>query len=216
MRRSSFVELLVIAVCCLSIVACAKAPRNSAEQARIPAGEVVYVAPFTQPLNTSDLVTGTIPEKQGRVPADMLPELDRTLRNVLTGQTKRAYHWLFSRTPDTSRFHNSEQPQALPRWVEYGRRTGANLLLIPQILDWHERDGSNAGVTRAAHVRVEFFLLDVRRGLLVGRSAYEEEQVGLVDDLLNVATFIRRHGSWVTASVLAEDGMRKAVKDIGL
>ena len=50
----------------------------------------------------------------------------------------------------------------------------------------------------------------------MSRSVFEEQQEGLVDNLLNVGTFFKRHGQWVTAEELSEDGMRKAVKDMGL
>ncbi|MDR3358622.1 MAG: hypothetical protein LBN96_07205 [Desulfovibrio sp.] len=216
MGRLFFITLPVF-VCCLCIAGCARMPRK-AEQARISADQTIYVAFFTQPTSTSELITGVIPEKQGRIPADMLPVLDRTLRNVLTGETRRTYGWLpaDATNPGMARFHASERPQALPHWIEYGKKHGALFLLIPQVLDWHEREGSQSGVIHAARVRLEFFLLDVRSGAPAGRSVYEEEQTGLVDDLLNISSFIRRHGIWVTADVLAEDGMRKAVKDLGL
>jgi hypothetical protein len=216
MRRLFFITLPAL-VCCLCVAGCARMPRK-AEHARISAGETIYVASFTQPTSTSELIAGVIPEKQGRVPADMLPVLDRNLRSVLTGETGRIYGWLPANAanPGMARFHASEQPQALPGWIEYGKKRGARFLLIPQVLDWHEREGSNAGVVHAARVRLEFFLLNVQSGALAGRSVYEEEQTGLVDDLLNIASFIRRHGTWVTADVLAGDGMRKAVKDLGL
>lgn len=84
------------------------------------------------------------------------------------------------------------------------------------MLDWHQREGSKAGVTNAAHVRVEFFLLRVDEGEVASRSVYDEQQVGLADNLLNMGTFIKRRGQWVTAEQLAAEGMRKAVKDMGL
>ena len=39
---------------------------------------------------------------------------------------------------------------------------------------------------------------------------------GLADNLLNVGTFFKRHGQWVTAEELSVDGMHKAVKDMNL
>ena len=50
----------------------------------------------------------------------------------------------------------------------------------------------------------------------MSRSVFEEKQEGLVDNLMNVGTFFKRRGQWVTAEELTEDGMRKAVKDMGL
>ena len=100
--------------------------------------------------------------------------------------------------------------------MAYGKKQGAQLLLIPQVLDWHQREGSKAGVTESAHVRVEFFLLKVDDGSLMNRSIFEEKQVGLTENLLTVGSFFKRRGTWVTAEDLTVDGMRKAVKDLGL
>ena len=65
-------------------------------------------------------------------------------------------------------------------------------------------------------MRVEFFLINVANGSIMTRSVFEEKQEGLVDNLMNVGTFFKRRGQWVTAEELTEDGMRKAVKDMGL
>ena len=65
-------------------------------------------------------------------------------------------------------------------------------------------------------MRVEFFLLKVGDGTLMNRSIFEEEQVSLTENLLTAGSFFKRKGAWVTAEELAVDGMRKAVKDMGL
>ena len=68
----------------------------------------------------------------------MLIAQDRQLRDVLYTTTKRSYDFL-PRTrplPDLKRFHTSERPQALPLWVEYARKTSADILFIPQVLTW--------------------------------------------------------------------------------
>ena len=137
---------------------------------------------------------------------------------MLTTDSKRQFKYIdtIDLPRDLTRFHSSEQPQALPLWIAYGKKQGAQLLLVPQILDWHERQGSTAGVTEPAHVRVEFFLINVANGSIMSRSVFEEKQEGLVDNLMNVGTFFKRRGQWVTAEELTEDGMRKAVKDMGL
>ena len=92
----------------------------------------------------------------------------------------------------------------------------ARNMLVPQVLDWHEREGSEAGVTSSAHVRVEFFLLNIDNESLGPRSVFEEKQVGLTENLLTVGEFFKRKGQWVSARQLSVDGMRKAVKELGL
>ncbi len=108
------------------------------------------------------------------------------------------------------------QPQALPAWAELARRTGKDFILVPQIIDWHEREGSQAGVTRPASVHLEFFLIRSQSGTVQNHVVYDEEQVGLVNNLLTVNDFVKRKGAWVTARSLAREGMEKMVKELGL
>ena len=208
MRTRLHISLLIL-LCLVLAVSCARRPRSTAEVPRsISSTYKISVAPFTQPTNASQLIVGRIPEDQGRM----------KLREVLISGTKRQYTFIARQNlpPDLTTFHSSEQPQALPLWVAYGKKQGAQLLLIPQVLDWHQREGSKAGVTESAHVRVEFFLLKVDDGSLMNRSIFEEKQVGLTENLLTVGSFFKRRGTWVTAEDLTVDGMRKAVKDLGL
>jgi hypothetical protein len=211
--------LLIVLSLVLALGACSKRPRSTADVPRNLSGTYsITVAPFTQPVNASQLIMGRIPEDQGRVPEDMLTSLDMQLRRTLTTDTNRQYKFISMRTlpKDMTTFHSSEQPQALPRWIEYGKKQGAQVLLIPQVLDWHEREGSTAGVTQSAHVRVEFFLLRVDTGSIMDRSVFEEKQLGLSENLLNMGSFLKRKGQWVTAEDLTVESMRKAVKDLGL
>jgi hypothetical protein len=212
--------LLLLALCLvLATSACSRRPRSTADVPRtLSQSYAISVAPFTQPINSSQLITGHIPENQGRIADEQLPSLDRQFQTVLTTDTKRQYKFINTITlpKDLTKFHSSEQPQALPLWLAYGKKEGAQLLLVPQVLDWNEREGSNAGVTQAAHVRVEFFLINIATGSVVERSVYEVQQEGLVDNLLNVGSFIKRRGQWVTAEQLCVEGMHKAVKDMGL
>lgn len=209
-----FVPLL-LALC----AACSRAPSSTADIPRLmPRSWQVTVAPFTQPLTPAQLISGSIPIEQGKVAEKTLRALDRDLRGVLQASSERSYVFL----PDDALPENwnagisSGQPSAFGRWLEYGRRHGASHLLVPQVLDWHEREGSEAGVTKSAHARLEFFLIDVNANQAQGRSIFEEKQVGLIDNLLAIGDFMRRRGKWVSANELAIDGMKKAVRELGL
>lgn len=65
-------------------------------------------------------------------------------------------------------------------------------------------------------MRLEFFLLNIKGGNIIGHSVYEVEQQGLTENLLNVGDFFKRQGKWVTAEELAREAMIKAVKDLNL
>lgn len=210
---------LASAFCLTLAVACARQPSSTADVPRhVPPAYKISVAPFTQPLHPGQLIVGQIPENQGHIPHDALVTLDRQLREVLITGTKRQYIFIprHNLPLDLTNAHSTGQPGALPRWLAYGREHDAQYLLIPQVLDWHEREGSSAGVTQSAHVRVEFFLVNVAEGDLGNRSIFEEKQVGLTENLLTVGEFLKRKGAWVSAETLAVDGMQKAVRDLGL
>ena len=198
---------------------CNRKPASTADVPRSLSHQYkIAVAPFTQPRDISQLIMGQLPQPQALAARDVLIAQDRQLRAVLYTTTKRSYDFL-PRTrplPDLKRFHTSERPQALPLWVEYARKTSADILFIPQVLTWRDRQGSAAGVTEPAHVRLEFFLLNIKEGNIIGHSVYEVEQQGLTENLLNVGDFFKRRGKWVTAEELAREAMIKAVKDLNL
>ena len=218
-RHLPCLSIILAAALCLALAACSRQPASTADVPRhVSQGHRISVAPFTQPLHPGQLIVGQIPEPQGRIPHDALVALDRELREVLITSTNRQYTFIPRQNlpADLTNAHSTGQPGALPRWLAYGRQHGAQYLLIPQVLDWHEREGSSAGVTQSAHVRVEFFLVNVAEGELGNRSIFEEKQVGLTENLLTVGEFFKRKGAWVSAQELAVDGMKKAVKDLGL
>lgn len=201
------------------LFACSKRPSGADSAYRpLPSSVSIAVAPFTQPRGPYQLISGQLPENQGRIDEENLQALNRSLKDALLAGASRSYDFIppSPLPPALSGSRSSGQPSALPHWLEYGRERGAKYLLVPQILDWHEREGSEAGVTSSAHVRAEFFLLNIEKSGIQGRSIYEEKQVGLIDNLLGVGDFIKRKGQWVSAGDLAVEGMKKAVLELGL
>jgi hypothetical protein len=104
----------------------------------------------------------------------------------------------------------------LQTWLAIGREADVDLLFVPQVLHWLERDGGEAGVARAASIKAEFYLIDIAGARLLKRSVYEEQQVGLAENLLTLDKFFKRKGRWVSATELTQEGMRKAIKEFGL
>lgn len=218
--RSRLTVMALSALClALFLSGCSRQPRSTADIPRsLSPAYTIAVAPFTQPTTTSQLIMGQLPKDQGRIAPEMLPSLDMALRDVLLTETKRQYTFIPRHTPlpDKMRYHDSNQPQALPAWVTFAKGLKTDLLLVPQVLNWHQREGSRAGVTRPAHVRVEFFLINIRQGTVMERSIYDVEQTGLTSNLLEIGDFLKRQAGWASAEELAREGMVKAVKDMTL
>ena len=89
-------------------------------------------------------------------------------------------------------------------------------VVTPASLPWRSCQGSEAGVTTAAEVNVNFYLIDTAEGVLLQRSHFEEKQKGLAENLLTMPAFIKRGGKWVTAQDLASEAVSKMIKEFGL
>ena len=216
MKRTILPFFLMVALAfSLSALGCARKAQH--EPRPLAQGLRVGIAPFTQPHSTGDLIMGRLPEAQGTVVAGVLAQLDTTFSALLTKTATRPVTILPPMSdPKKAQIHAAENASALPRWVAYGKQHRLDLLVVPMVLDWHQRQGSAAGVTDSAAVHVEFYLIDVHSGGLQNRSITKEKQVGLSDNLLTMPQFFKRHASWVTAEELTQEAMAKAIKDLGL
>jgi len=218
MHTTSRILVAALAVFLLtSLSACQKRTPQEHAPTVIPLEFRVGVAWFTQPTTTSELVTGQLPNNQGKINPSLLPDLDNILARTLSQESNRQYVTLPAPQSTPSMLsHESGTPGALRTWIAIGRRADVDLLVVPQIINWQERDGGEAGVATGASIKVEFYLIDIPRERLFKRSVFEEQQVGLSDNLLTLGKFVKRKGRWVSAMELTQEGMIKAIKEFGL
>lgn len=217
MKNASRIILMLTTLLCLGMLGACSQPYK----AHAPLPELsIGVASFSQPTHVLELMAGYIPEDQGLIKPDDLLRIDADLRTAL-GKTKRPYVYL-DPVPETKmqKAGRSERPghsSALQFWVNVGKQAGVDLLIVPMVVDWHEREGSNAGVTTSAAVTVDFFLIDTRgEGNLLQRSFFSEKQASLSNNLMNIGTFVKRGGKWITAEQLTQEGIDKAIVEFGL
>jgi hypothetical protein len=219
MRATSRILATALAVLLLtSLAACQKRTPKEHAPTIIPQELRVGVAWFTQPVTTSELITGQLPSSQGKISPGLLSDLDGALARMISQESNRQHVTLHAPTsrPGGMNLHESGSPQGLQTWLEIGRKADVDLLVVPQIIHWQERDGGEAGVAQGASIKAEFYLIDIARARLLKRSVFEEQQIGLVDNLLTVDKFFKRKGRWVSATELTQEGMRKAIKEFGL
>ena len=213
MRNSTRLSILFLLLAGLLFAGCQKAQRGPAPLPQLKIGK----AQFTQPTTTVDLMAGYIPEDQHKAGPEVLIQLDDAFASELQQNTKRSYTLVLTGTEgvDTATYKPGQSP-ALLYWTELGKRNQVDLLVVPQVLDFVPREGGEFGVTKPAHVVIDFFLIDVREGTLVARYRFDEEQIGLAYNLLDINQFFSRGGKWLTATELSREGMRKAIKEFGL
>ena len=206
---------LFLAVLCFALlVGCQK----DAEQSRfIMPDLVVAVAPFTQPTQTSELLSGFIPEKQAVITDKKLAELDALFHSKLHSD-KHKFVFLTQADIDGPMAKDERgRRNALVTWAERAAKAGADMIVVPQVIELQERVGSGAGALRAAAVNEDFYLIDARKPYtLLQRSHFAEEQQALTSDLTKIGSFFRRGGKWISDVELAGEGMDKAVEEMGL
>ena len=178
---------------------------------------VVAIAPFTQPMQTSELLSGFIPEGQEEIPFEKLAALDTLFHSKLHGQNHKFV--FLSQADIDSPMAKDERGRrnALVTWAERAVRAGADMIVVPHIVELQERVGGSAGVISAASVNMDVYLIDARKPYtLLQRSHFAEEQQPLANDLTKIGSFFRRGGKWVSDIELAGEGMDKAVEEMGL
>jgi hypothetical protein len=190
-------------------------------QPAMPVGNLkLGVAYFSQPAEPSDMLAGYLVENASRIDTKVLTEMDALLASVLDSKSRNSFHSResalhCSRSVAAQEGRNNTQA-ALRTWSSIGRCMGVDILVVPQLLEYRERDGGAIGAAVPAHVVMDIFVLDVRNEILISRSRFDETQSALTSNLLEADKFFKRGGKWITAHDLAEEGMEKAVKELGL
>lgn len=209
-------------ITCLALVlslAVALGACTQPKQPPLPVGNLkLGVAPFSQPMDTGDLFAGYMTEDLSAIEPKVMGELDILFAEVLNQESANSFVPVQSAA---ACYHQMEdlfagRQAALRKWSALGRCMGVDLLVVPQVLEYRERDGSDYGVMKPAKVVMDTYVLDVNTESLISRSRYDETQSSLSDNLLETGKFFKRGGKWVQASELAREGMEKAVRELGL
>jgi hypothetical protein len=211
MRTRTLFSILALA-CFTALTACA--PKPITPQAR-PMGKIA-VAAFTAPKYNWELLAGYLPEEGKGVKQDVLTRLDDSLSQTLRAHGVNTYI-----TPAATRqcqeivvFERAgkSRESAWSYWLGVGRCLPADFILVPQVLSWKELEGGG----NPASVVMDLYLLDVQGERVVARYHYDETQKALSDNLLDLGKFVRRKGEWVSADVLAKEGIEAGLREMGL
>ena len=183
----------------------------------LPAGKQLGVAGFTNPQNTEELLAGCLPEVCMLVHPKVLAQLDRQLSSQLikNGRTVDVPSASLSRCQKLVQTQQgaTKRIAALKYWTQVGKCADAELLLVPQITAWREKDIAKEN---PASVNLDLFLLDVERETILRRGHYDETQKPLSDNLLELGSFVKRGGKWVSAEELSAEGLKQALQELGL
>jgi hypothetical protein len=101
--------------------------------------------------------------------------------------------------------------ESLLLFQKVGKAFEADAVLVGRIYRWRERIGADYGVQRASSVAFDLQLIRPADGALLWRGRFDKTQQALFGNLLDLTTFFRGKGRWMTAEKLAMNGLEDLV-----
>jgi len=95
---------------------------------------------------------------------------------------------------------------------DVGSELGVEGVIVGYVYRFRERKGASYSVEQPASVAFELHLVRVEDGAVVWRGHFDKTQSSLMENLLQLTSFYRERGRWVTAEELAEEGMEQVLK----
>jgi len=93
-----------------------------------------------------------------------------------------------------------------------GRAFTAKSVLLGHLYRWKEREGTDYAVNFPASVAFDLYLVSVESGKILWKGKYDKTQTSLSENLLDMNTFLKGKGKWMTARALAEIGLEKMLE----
>jgi hypothetical protein len=157
------------------------------------------------PISSKVFLTGSVDEK-----ADLF--LTNELYRLL-GQEKKLKWGFIPQKKIPIHFSVSDRKVLhLNRLKAIGREKGADTLMIGYLYVFRDREGGAYGVEKPAQVVFELVLIRTDTGRIVWQRSYRETQKALSEDLLQLKTFIKRKGRWISAKEMSAMALKEMLK----
>ena len=99
---------------------------------------------------------------------------------------------------------------------ETGKSFSSDAVFLGYIYRWRERVGKKYGVTSAASIAFDLHLISTENASILWKGSFNKTQLSLSENLLDLSTFIRSRGTWLTARELAQIGLEKLIGNLSL
>jgi hypothetical protein len=99
---------------------------------------------------------------------------------------------------------------------ETGKSFSSDAVFFGYIYRWREKVGKKYGVTSPASVAFDLHLISPENGSILWKGSFDKTQLSLSENLLDLSTFIRSGGTWLTARELAQIGLEKLIGNLSL
>lgn len=94
------------------------------------------------------------------------------------------------------------------------RELNADAAITGFLYRWKEREGSDYAVNNPASVFFDLCLVSPEDGSILWRGRFKKTQRSLSENLLDIRTFFKGKGKWMTANDLAGMGMNDLISDV--
>jgi hypothetical protein len=95
-----------------------------------------------------------------------------------------------------------------------GLAFSAEAVLIGYLYRFQEREGTGFAVDRAASVAFDLYLIQPSDGAILWKGRFDKTQQALSQNILDLDTFVKGQGRWMTAERLAEIGLEGIVRGL--
>jgi hypothetical protein len=109
---------------------------------------------------------------------------------------------------DKGQFESNPESSSL----QLGKMLNVDYVSVGFVFRYEERVGSALGVEKPASVGFDVHLFRIRDGKMVWRGEFDETQKSLSENLLEIGTFVKGKGTWVTAEEFSKIGMERMLK----
>jgi hypothetical protein len=97
-------------------------------------------------------------------------------------------------------------------YVRIGKALSAEGVLGGHVYRWREREGTDYAASRPASVAFDLYLMSVGDGAILWKAKFDKTQISLSENLLDIQTFFKAKGKWMTAGELANLGLTEIVE----
>ncbi len=213
------VVLLILMVVSLSLPGCARhEPVSSAELPGVLNVKTLLVVPFKIASEQYQVGTSVRCSMCGTVfvTGPSTPGDDSYMTNQLLTylQSKTTYTLIPPgagegvRSKILSEFLDLPERELL---LETGRKLDADAVISGTIFRFRQRVGTGFSVDTPASVAFSLYLIRVTDGKMIWDGHFDETQRPLSENLLELSTFVKRGGAWLTAEELAHSGLNKVM-----
>lgn len=97
--------------------------------------------------------------------------------------------------------------------LDIARSLGAELnvdgVVVGYLFCYRERKGYAYSVEYPASASFGIYLIDTKSGAVAWKGIFDKTQTSLLENVLDISSFIRQGGRWITADELIDEGIRE-------